>query len=156
MSRVLKTLAIIAGLGVILPLLAGCSDSEAQADTSPPAPDKAVAAPARPAKAAPARSAKAEQPAKSFAKEPPRKHPFAAVFSRNARSAARISSSMGPLKLKAVLGGAVRSAIIQEGEETHLVKEGELLGNLLVLAIRDDEVVLEAGDRKQILSLYDH
>ncbi len=37
-----------------------------------------------------------------------------------------------------------------------MVREGESIGGLQVLSIRDGEVVLGAGTRKRILSLYDN
>jgi hypothetical protein len=63
---------------------------------------------------------------------------------------------MGPLVLKAIFEGPVRAAILQEGEKTHLVREGESVGGLTVVAIHEGEVVLGAGQRKQVLLLYEH
>ena len=82
-----------------------------------------------------------------------RQHPFTRVGDGQARHA-RLATTLGPLTLKAVLGGAERMAIIQEATTTHVVREGEYIGGLAVLSIREGEVVLGSGPRKRILSLY--
>lgn len=101
----------------------------------------------------PAATAATPKQAKTPATGKGRQHPFARVLDSQARRA-RLATRLGPLTLKAVLGGPARMAIIQEGTTTHVVREGEYIGGLAVLSIRDGEVVLSSGPRKQILSLY--
>lgn len=83
----------------------------------------------------------------------PRQHPFLPVVD-TAAARRRGAVETGPLTLKAVLEDSARAAIIQQGSETHVVREGEYVGGATVLEIRADEVVIQIGQRKQVLPLY--
>jgi len=85
---------------------------------------------------------------------PPRRHPFAPVNDA-ARRRALCLAGLGTLELKGIVCGPTPTAIIAEGGRVHYLAEGESLGSLTVLEVREDEVVLGAGRQKRILSLYD-
>jgi hypothetical protein len=68
---------------------------------------------------------------------------------------ATVATRTGELVLKGILGReGQRTAVVLEGRKTHFVEEGEHIGGLSVLSIGESEVVLGAGRRKRILSLY--
>jgi len=141
-------LMLLAGVACIV--VPACSDGDAAAR-----PPLAVA----PAAAAPGADAAVVTPDPKPAgvvadpAAPARRHPFAPVVDTSARKA-RIATSTGHLQLKGVLGGADGTAVVQEGTRFHYVRKGEQIGHLVVLEIREDEVVLGAGQRKRVLSLY--
>ncbi|MFW6161414.1 MAG: hypothetical protein ACODAJ_01515, partial [Planctomycetota bacterium] len=84
-----------------------------------------------------------------------RRHPFAPVADSAGRQA-RTVAGLGPLVLKGICGpDDQRTAIIQEGQDVHFVRVREAIGSYTVLAIRADEVVLDAGQRKRVLPLYE-
>jgi type II secretory pathway component PulC len=82
-----------------------------------------------------------------------RAHPFVPVLDPNTRRAGSREAA-GPLILKGIFGDKHRVAIIKQGSEIHFVREGESVGGLKVLTIAENDVVLSATGRKQILSLY--
>jgi hypothetical protein len=136
-------------------LVPGCSGDGAKTapECSGPA-QRLGAASRRPAKGgAQAERGPAPTAQKTAAKGKARRHPFAAVLGDKARTAG-FGAGSGPLQLKGVVDGPERTAIIREGGEVHFVRKGDRLGALEVLDIRDGEVVLGAGRRKRVLSLY--
>ncbi len=146
------------GIALACMLVSACSDTTA-ADTPAPS-NPGQRAGTTPKKADdPNPAAKAQSKTSNVKKEPAtgksRPHPFVpADYVRSRKGLA--ATSIGALELKAVIIGPVRKAVIQEGNMPHIVKEGDLIGNLKVLTIRDDEVVLGDGRRKQILALYEY
>jgi len=85
---------------------------------------------------------------------PARRHPFAPM--RTAAPRVAVATRLGPLALTGMYeSSGVATAIIQEGQRVHFVAEGDEIGGLRVLSIRNDEVVLGEGRRRRVLSLYD-
>ena len=142
---------LAAVLGLLSLLLPACSKARAQSQAVP------AARPARPAGAdaeGPAKGGATAKPKHAPAAGPARRHPFVPVNDAAVRRAS-MDSRLGPLALKGICGSEQdRTAIIQEGQRVHFLRVNEHIGGLSVLAIRDGEVVLGAGRRKRILSLY--
>ena len=133
--------------------VAACS--ERGSDSAPRAtPPLGAAAPG--AEAAQGRPSSRAQPPpkKAPATGPAREHPFAPVVDARARRRL-LATKTGPLILKAVLAGPDRAAIIRQGSTDHLVRQGDRIGTLTVVAIHKDEVVVGSGKRKQVLLLYE-
>lgn len=108
----------------------------------------------RPPGEAGAQKAAAPKPVGRQSVGPPRRHPFAPANDPAMRRALSLAG-LGTLALKGIVGGPAPTAIIEEGGRVHYLAEGESLGTLTVLEIREDEVVLGAGRQKRILSLYE-
>ncbi len=138
-----------------------CSSSSSRSGARPPA-RGATRAPAPAGRSGPARAkaaAKAEKTsggARSGGVRlgPPRRHPFAPVKDLSGGRAISLAG-LGTLELKGIIQGATPTAIIAEGGRVHYLAEGESLGSLTVLEVREDEVVLGAGRQKRVLSLYE-
>ena len=144
---------VLLGTGLACLLVPACSESRAR-----PARAKGASQPAAHPRAA-TRTSVAEKPGnlapeRTPATGAPRANPFVPVFDPKARRTQSAEVS-GPLVLKAVYGGPTRMAIIEQGRHTHFVQEGDQIGSLQVLAVRENEVVLTSGRRKQVLSLYE-
>ncbi|MFP4057493.1 MAG: hypothetical protein ACLF0G_11555 [Candidatus Brocadiia bacterium] len=130
-------------------LLPACSDTEPRAGR-PESPEAAEAAAANDAGSeAPRPDAPGSQPA-----GPARRHPFVPTVDAAAQGG-RLAGGRGPLELTAVFLRPRRAAIVREGTEAHWVHEGDYVGGHQVVAIRDGEVVLQGGRRRQILALYE-
>ncbi len=135
--------------GLLWLLAPACSRTERESRPAPARPAPGAAAPR------PADQGAAPAPKRAAATGPVRRHPFAPLDDPGARRARSVAGS-GPLALKGICGAAGdRTAIIQEGRHIHFLRVNETLGGLTVLAIRAGEVVLGAGHRRRVLSLYD-
>ena len=95
-----------------------------------------------------------KRPKKTKATGPERLHPFLPVIDARPTRAS-LAGKTGPLHLSGILDGSVRVAIIQEGKNTHLVRVGDVVGNMAVVDIREAEVVVGAGQHKRVLALYE-
>ncbi len=140
-------------LGVALLCAGTPACTKSSASTAPKVKKTAAGAPRK----APAAGSKAPADAsegKAEATGELRRHPFMPVFSAGARKTS-VSKQGGPLTLKGILGGEPPIAIIQEGTETHFVKQQDEIGSYVVLRVGKDEVVLGTGRRKRVLSLYE-
>jgi len=150
--RIRWWVALVTGLlGV---LACACSRSAAAPPQAKGPRTQATRAPKASSKTHSTQAAATAAATKSPATGTARQHPFVQVLDGQARRVG-IATKLGPLTLKAVLNGPVASAIVKEGNTTHMVREGEYIGGLAVLSIREGEVVLGSGPRKRILSLYD-
>jgi len=144
---------LMSGICVMSVMLGGCSR-----ERSSRASDKSAQVPrttgpsADAAKPADIRSGGPAQ-SKAAATGSARAHPFVPVRDPGSRR-----MSTGPrnvqLELKGILEGETRAAIIRQGRETHVVREGGQIAGMDVLAIRGGKVVLGNGRRKQVLLLY--
>jgi len=137
--------------------LPGCSETAApqvakKASQSAPDPRRAAASAGGPSVAQPA--GPTQESEKKRATGAARRHPFVPVFDLRA-ARAPTSEMHGPLALKGVLGGPERTAIVEQGREVHFLREGDTIGRLKVLAVREGEVVLNDGRRTQVLALYE-
>jgi len=144
-------LALAAGLACLL--APACSETGRA-----PAPQASLppARPAAPKAATPAAaSVRKPAPAQGAPSGKARRHPFqppgGALARRNT-----ITASAGALELKGIVASPEATALIQEGNRVHSVRKGEHIGGLVVLEIRDDEVVLGGDRHTRVLSLYQH
>jgi len=159
-SRWLRWLIAVATLLASL-VVPACSRDSGRRGTTPPGASTSRA-PAAAARKDPARSKAAANAEKTPGSTrsggvrlgPPRRHPFAPVNDPAGRRAMSLAG-LGTLELKGIIQGATPTAIIAEGGRLHYVPEGGNLGNLTVLEVREDEVVLGAGRQKRVLSLYE-
>jgi len=144
LRRLRWVLAILVGLASLL--LPACGEEKPQAR------GESAARPEAGQQAHPRAPATAQKPVS--APGPARRHPFAPM--RTAAPRLAVATRLGPLALTGMYeNNGVPTAIIQEGRRVHFVTEGDEIGGLRVLSIRDDEVVLGEGRRRRVLSLYD-
>ena len=151
-TRRIWWLALAAGLlGVLVP---ACSQTGDQARKAPAGPRRPAQVQQAVAEAARLVQQAAKKPERKPATGPARRHPFRPI--RTARAAQGVATTLGTLTLKGIWGPrGDRSAVIQEGERVHFVRTNDRIGHLTVRSIGDGRVVLGAGRRTEILSLYD-
>ena len=143
---------LVAWAGILCLLLPACSQTATDPD------EVQEGGPAAPSKTQPAQRNDPNGPRKAarrrHATGKARQHPFVAVVDMSARRK-RAPGATGPMVLKAIVHDTKPAAIVQEGQSTHFVREGEWVGAAQILTIREDEVVIRVGARQQILALYE-
>ena len=147
--------ALAVGIGLLAVVVPACSEQSAEPAREAGAPAPAPGGAPRPALPAPAARPRPAVPAPD--KAPPsgqgRRHPFVPLLDAATRRG-MLATGQGPLELKGILHGPTDTAIIQEGSQTLHLHQGDHVAGLVVLEIREDEVVLGGGRQKRILSLY--
>ena len=139
---------------VAIMLAPACSNQKPAPD---PVTKRATSKPSQPQKGKGGVPAPMAGKTASLAKKPAtgalRKHPFVPAIDAKARRV-RLTPKAGPLHLKGIIGGAKRMAVIESGSEVYTVEEGQRFLGLRVVKVGDGEVLLQFGQRIQVLQLY--